>query len=67
MSTSTPIPPLGKLLNPFTGFWQNNTKVDKLPESLSLTGLQGDVEIAWDERRVPHIFAENDHDRRSYH
>ena len=29
---SNPIPPLGKLLNPFTGFWQNAEKVNGFPK-----------------------------------
>jgi len=57
------IPPVGKFLNPVSGFWQNaegnNAFAD---ENLKLTGLQGNVVIRYDEHRVPHIFAENDHD-----
>lgn len=57
------IPPLGKFLNPGTGFWQNaesqNTS-DK--ESLHISGLQDKVVIEFDEHRIPHIFAKNDHD-----
>ena len=56
------IPPLGKFLNPFAGFWQNGSQTDELLINLTLPGLQDDVKIVWDERRVPHIFAENMHD-----
>ncbi|MDZ7309318.1 MAG: penicillin acylase family protein, partial [candidate division KSB1 bacterium] len=56
------IPPLGKFLNPFAGFWQNHTGLDELPARLLLPGLQDTVHILWDDRRVPHIFAGNDHD-----
>ncbi|MBX2845032.1 MAG: penicillin acylase family protein [Saprospiraceae bacterium] len=62
MGSGNPIPPMGKLVNPFTGFWQNNQKTDRIPEMLSFSGLTSSAEIAWDERRVPHVFAENDHD-----
>lgn len=56
------IPPLGKFLNPFAGFWQNNTAQDELPTHLFLPGLQDTVHVLWDDRRVPHIFAENEPD-----
>ncbi len=55
-------PPLGKLLNPFAGFWQNGTRQDALPKELTLEGLKDEVEVVWDARRVPHIFAANEHD-----
>jgi len=56
------IPPPGKFLNPFTGFWQNNVSTDVLPTTLELKGLRETVRILWDDRRVPHIFAANTHD-----
>jgi len=56
------IPPLGKFLNPFAGFWQNNTALDELPTHLFLPGLQDTVHVLWDDRRVPHLFASNDDD-----
>ncbi|MBP1770263.1 MAG: penicillin acylase, partial [Candidatus Aminicenantes bacterium] len=55
-------PALGRLLDPFTGFWQNGERSDAVPENLVLPGLHAEVRIAWDDRRVPHIFAANDHD-----
>ena len=57
------IPPLGKFLDPFHGFWQNAEprSADK-ERQLSLDGLKGNVEIRFDDRMIPHIFAENDHD-----
>ena len=55
------IPALGKLLNPFTGFWQNADALDAIPD-LELPGLTGTVQVAYDDRRVPHVFAENDLD-----
>src|SRR3569833_89411 len=56
------IPPLGKLLNPGSGFWQNAESKNIATEELTLEGLQGKVIIRYDEHRIPHIFAENDHD-----
>jgi len=56
------VPPPGKILNPFAGFWTNGERSDAPPERLSLPGLEAEVRVAWDERRVPHIFAANDHD-----
>ncbi|WP_276348198.1 penicillin acylase family protein [Daejeonella sp. JGW-45] len=57
------IPPLGKFLDPFRGFWKNaeNRKIN--PErNLKVDGLHGPVEIKFDERMVPHIFAGNNYD-----
>src|SRR5579872_4792824 len=57
------IPPIGKFLNPCTGFWQNaESKTVSSEENLQLDGLQDKVTIRYDEHRVPHIFATNDHD-----
>ncbi|MGH7494551.1 MAG: penicillin acylase family protein [bacterium] len=56
------LPPLGKLLNPFAGFWQNDNTQDKTLTDRELPGLQDKVEVVWDDRRVPHVFARNDHD-----
>jgi penicillin amidase len=60
--TPRPIPPLGPFLDPFAGFWANGENLDELPERLQLDGLQAPVEVLWDERRVPHVFAQNAHD-----
>ena len=57
------IPAIGKFLSPSTGFWQNaESKDGKLSEKLELTGLQDEVTIRYDEHRIPHVFAKNDHD-----
>ena len=55
-------PPLGRLLDPFSGFWRNGESADVLPAELRLPGLREEVRVVWDDRRVPHIFAANDHD-----
>ncbi len=57
------IPPVGKFLNPFNGFWQNAEAVSFQPsEKENLKGLQKPVTVKYDDRRVPHIFAGNEHD-----
>jgi penicillin amidase len=57
------IPPLLKFLNPFTGFWQNAEKVKiARSHSLVLKGTQEKVDVVFDDRMIPHIFAANDHD-----
>ena len=55
-------PALGRLLNPFAGFWQNGGRSDTPPERLTVPGLREEVRVAWDDHHVPHIFARNDHD-----
>ncbi len=56
------VPPLGKFLNPATGFWQNGRAADDLPVELDLPGLEQFVTVVWDDRQIPHIFAQNSHD-----
>ncbi|MDR3693897.1 penicillin acylase family protein [Mucilaginibacter sp.] len=58
-----PVPPLGAFLNPSTGFWQNAESKNILPtENLKITGLLDEVTVQYDDHRIPHIFAKNDHD-----
>lgn len=60
---NNPIPPLGKFLDPFHGFWQNaDQKALEFPEKVKLDGLQGPVTIVYDTNYVPHVFAENNDD-----
>jgi len=57
------IPPLGKFLDPFRGFWKNaESQKLKTERTLKIKGLKGVVEIKFDEQLVPHIFADNNHD-----
>src|SRR5690554_1923336 len=56
------IPPLGKFFDPDAGFWANAETSVPISEELSLDGTKDNVSIFYDERRVPHIFAENDYD-----
>ncbi len=56
------LPRLGPFLSPFTGFWVDGDRSDRIPASLRLPGLHGEVTVLWDDRRVPHVFASDDHD-----
>jgi penicillin amidase len=59
----TRIPPLGKFLDPFHGFWQNLEPTHyQFPENLDIPGLQQPVTIIFDSLMIPHIFAQNDAD-----
>ncbi len=58
-----PLPPLGKFLSPQHGFWQNAEATDhNFSADLTLPGLKGKVTVYFDERLVPHIFAEEEND-----
>ena len=55
--------PLAQLLNPQKGLWQNAEPVNKnYSEQLSFPELQGKVKVYFDERLVPHVFADNNSD-----
>jgi len=57
------LPPLGKFLDPFNGFWQQAESRQTQTESkLQINGLKGQVTIRFDENRVPHIEADNEED-----
>jgi penicillin amidase len=58
------IPPFGKFLSPFSGFWRSAEASNGFPASqtLAIAGLQQPVQVRFDDRHVPHIFAQNDHD-----
>ncbi|MBK9735891.1 MAG: penicillin acylase family protein [Saprospiraceae bacterium] len=57
-----PLPPLGKFLNPFSGAWTSDNQNEKGSQMLDLKDLKEKVEIIYDDRRVPHIFAQNTED-----
>ncbi len=65
MNTSNPfgiddLPALGKLMSPFQGFWQNaKIESEKTYKKQKLKGLKETVTVKYDERLVPHIFAQN--------
>ena len=55
--------PLGALLAPQHGLWQNADASDKnYSEDLKFTNLQGKASVYFDERLVPHVFAEEEND-----
>ncbi len=57
------VPALGAFFNPFEGFWQQAEPVGgPRSGSLEMKGLKGNVTIVYDERDVPHIFAEHQED-----
>ncbi len=58
------ISPLGKVLNPFEGFVQNDKDEEFNNEQISLTniGTSDSVTIYFDDRKVPHIFTKNSDD-----
>lgn len=53
-----PLPPLGPLLDPVHGIWGAAYSA-QLPSSAqaAIPGLSGPVRVAYDDRRVPHVFA----------
>jgi penicillin amidase len=62
-TASSTIPPIGKFINPITGFWKNAEKAQlKTEENINLKGLKSPVSIIYDEHMVPHIYAQNEED-----
>ena len=60
---SISIPPLGKFLDPFHGFWQNiEPKGYQGKKQLSIPGLREPVTVVYDSLLIPHIFAKNNDD-----
>ena len=57
------IPPMGSFLSPQHGFWQNaEPATESFDADLSFPELKGNANVYFDERLVPHVFAENDAD-----
>ncbi len=58
-----PIPPIGPLLDPVHGAW-GTARSAELPEKShgTIPGLTGTVDVRYDDRGVPHIFAISDGD-----
>ena len=55
--------PLGKLLSPQHGIWQNAEPVNAdFNASLEFPDLKGKTQVYFDERLVPHVFAEQEDD-----
>lgn len=59
-----PAPALGPLLSPTQGFWANAEPTNKPIgwNDGALAGLQAEVNVVYDQRHIPHIYAQNDHD-----
>jgi len=56
-------PKLGYFLSPQQGFWQNAEPVNvDFNEDLQFQGVKGKVDVYFDERLVPHVYAENEGD-----
>ncbi|ALI99117.1 penicillin acylase family protein [Rufibacter tibetensis] len=56
------VPALGPFLSPYEGFWRSGDDDNFTSEELALKGLQAPVQVRFDSLRVPHIFAQDDHD-----
>ncbi|MBO9617981.1 MAG: penicillin acylase family protein [Niabella sp.] len=55
--------PVGNFLSPQSGFWQNAEDTSAtFNGDLSFPELKGKVQVYFDARLVPHVFAENDED-----
>ncbi|MDP4285652.1 MAG: penicillin acylase family protein [Bacteroidota bacterium] len=55
--------PLGKLLSPQNGLWQNAEPVNEdYSAHLIFPQLKGKVKVYFDERLVPHVFADDEND-----
>ncbi|WP_018612778.1 penicillin acylase family protein [Segetibacter koreensis] len=56
-------PPIGSFLSPQHGFWQNAEPLDyNFNDKLNYQYLSGKVDVYFDERLVPHIYAEKERD-----
>lgn len=56
-------PRLGYFLSPQKGFWQNAEPADKKYNAhIRIPQLSGKTEVYFDERLVPHVFADNEKD-----
>ncbi len=57
------VPAMGRLLSPGHGLWQNASPADEdFSLQISSPFLSDRVDVYLDERLVPHVFAQNDHD-----
>jgi penicillin amidase len=57
------VPPLGKIMDPFGGLWQNADYKKRIgQETITLDGLDSGVTISFDENLIPFIDAQNDRD-----
>jgi penicillin G amidase len=54
-----PIPAFGSLLSPFQGYWHNGKPLNESPGNESAQGLKKNAKVVYDDRLVPHVFADN--------
>ncbi len=58
-----PAPALGKFFDPYNGFWQNAESTKHFKDmDLHIEGLRDKVEVYFDDRLVPHVYAKNNED-----
>jgi len=58
-----PVPPIGKFLDPFSGFWRNiESRNGKKPDPMNFPGVHENIKVVFDSMAIPHIFASNDLD-----
>jgi penicillin amidase len=56
-------PRFGYFLSPQQGFWQNADATDKSYDGeIKLSGMQGNADVYFDDRLVPHVYADNERD-----
>lgn len=57
------LPPMGRFVDPFHGFWNNAepTKI-KSDQLVNIPDIRQAVTVYYDKQMVPHIFASNNHD-----
>ena len=54
------LPALGPLLDPAKGVWQVATSAQRSShETVAVPGMRDSVEVIFDDRGVPHVFASN--------
>ncbi len=57
------LPPIGPFMSPYSGFWQNAEPINfKFDKAEHLSGLKTAATVQFDERLVPHIYTQNEHD-----
>lgn len=60
---SISLPPLGRFLDPYHGFWQNIEPTGyQGKKQLVIPGLQQPVSVVYDSLLIPHVFAKNNDD-----
>lgn len=57
-----PLPPIGKFMDPYNGFWANSRNAENIPGIVEIPGLVRPVNVLYDDLLIPHIFAETEHD-----